>query len=657
MHCYRGIIMANHSDSEIHQIKIIGFDLGHGKTALAEVILSSNESEPEIIEIQKEKFQITAIAYDPKGLPIIGDAAFQSVEDSQQVREFEISFKQRPSPNYPNEQKNIITDFVKAVYSELEKLNKIKREISTSFFIGCPSGWSKVDQNNYKQLMSEAKLPKVEVVPESRAAFMHAWKKETFTIKEIRQGILVIDIGSSTTDFTFVTENKFEDYGENYYDLGASLIEQEILQFAIENSPDREAIEKHFQNNKNDKKLWLIYSRKEVKEKYFSNPSLFKNRYASYLKSLQKNLYFEVKANHQIIQTIIDKPLEKLGGKSWKQSFCNQLVTIKKKFDEKRIKPAKILLTGGAARMDFIKEICQEIFPDSPNEMDNEPELCIARGLASWGKLSIKTTKFEAEIKQFLQNSLRDIVNKYFDIYLDKLADFLTGGLLNQVLKTALTDLRDGKIKQSDLESKIQQKCREWLQNSDIKNKTIEKLKEQIKALETEVQAEINSIGAKYGLANDTLGIKSEHSINSNLDVLSKLKDIKDIKDINADHISRMTTAGGSIVFGGAAYLATLIAITDVVLEGILAPITGGLSVILSAIILTPIFKGLALRKALTDEKVEEIIRTKKSELKSDIKQQLAQEKEFSQKILKVSTEAIETVIKEKVDDARILLH
>lgn len=62
---------------------------------------------------------------------------------------------------------------------------------------------------------------------------MHAKESGIFTIEELQKSVLVIDIGSSTTDYTLVKgmSDTPIDFG---HDLGASLIEKQILQKTLE---------------------------------------------------------------------------------------------------------------------------------------------------------------------------------------------------------------------------------------------------------------------------------------------------------------------------------------------------------------------------------------------------------------------------------------
>lgn len=76
---------------DYQEIKIIGFDLGHGETALTWVRADNSESEPQSLLINNRKSQITAIAHHPNKGVIIGEMACQMSDATL----FEIAFKTR----------------------------------------------------------------------------------------------------------------------------------------------------------------------------------------------------------------------------------------------------------------------------------------------------------------------------------------------------------------------------------------------------------------------------------------------------------------------------------------------------------------------------------------------------------------------------------
>ena len=61
---------------------------------------------------------------------------------------------------------------------------------------------------------------------------------------DVRESILIVDLGSSTTDFTFVANlNPAELPIGKHYPLGAARIEQELVKRALLASPRRAEIE------------------------------------------------------------------------------------------------------------------------------------------------------------------------------------------------------------------------------------------------------------------------------------------------------------------------------------------------------------------------------------------------------------------------------
>ncbi|MBD0302055.1 MAG: hypothetical protein ICV85_07680, partial [Tolypothrix sp. T3-bin4] len=148
-------------------LETIGFDLGHGETAVAKAIVESIEP-PEMLEINNKKNQITALAWHPKLGYLVGEQALIQAG----VTSLKISFKQKPNndPKY----RETITTFLATYYHILKESRQIEGGESNYFYVGCPSGWSVSEREEYQKLLQEAGIPHLNVVPESRAAFMQA---------------------------------------------------------------------------------------------------------------------------------------------------------------------------------------------------------------------------------------------------------------------------------------------------------------------------------------------------------------------------------------------------------------------------------------------------------------------------------------------------
>lgn len=114
-----------------------------------------------------------------------------------------------PTPTSEFKYQQNIQDLVGAIYLHLvHDTNQVDESNYNHFLIGCPSGWSENERKNYENLFLHVGLKNVTLVSESRAALMQAIESDKFTRKELLESILIIDIGSSTTDLTLIENMK-----------------------------------------------------------------------------------------------------------------------------------------------------------------------------------------------------------------------------------------------------------------------------------------------------------------------------------------------------------------------------------------------------------------------------------------------------------------
>jgi molecular chaperone DnaK (HSP70) len=200
----------------------VGFDLGHGETAVARAVIEVN-APPEMLEIHGRKTQITALGLHPEKGVIVGEQALTMPG----VTQLQVGFKRKP--NDDPEYRRLMRQYFETYYRLLLQSKQVRGGMETQFIVGCPSGWSLDDQSRYEALLRESGIPQLKVVPESRAALMHAKESGKFKLEELKSPILIVDIGSLTTDFTLL-ENlaiRPKDFGDNT--LGGSLIDKAIL--------------------------------------------------------------------------------------------------------------------------------------------------------------------------------------------------------------------------------------------------------------------------------------------------------------------------------------------------------------------------------------------------------------------------------------------
>jgi hypothetical protein len=650
---------------DYHDIKIIGFDLGHGETALTWVRADNQENTPQSLLINNRKSQITAIAHHPQRGVIIGDLAFQMPDASA----FEIAFKSRRFED-KQYQKTII-EFVTAIHQHLISTTQIQENDKNYFFIGCPSGWWQEEINIYKKILSENCLANATVVKESRAALMHAKESGIFTIQELQKSVLVIDIGSSTTDYTLVKgiADTPIDFG---HDLGASLIEKEIFNYTLEfHRQYRQGKEDiiYLKEYLSEEEIWQLDEIEQL-EKLFKLMPLYRNRcmlrcrkakeeYFTYRDSYEKKLVnvgsediqrkfkFMPLVNSKIMEAILDKPLIELENKSWRQAFHDQLVSIKDKLKNKQFQPSAILLTGSASKMYFVLDICQEVFPDLDCKIDGEPELCIARGLARWGRVYLRTSGFMQEIGQFIDQELTTIVGDYIPEFLNRLAEELANGLVDDVVKTSVQSWRNKEILTlKELELKIELAAKEWLGGDSGNKKVTSSLLDWLDKVQTKVIEQTDSICRKYGLPLETFG--------------AKVIDLGTHTEKVPTSISLEGFSGFSIFIGHLVGLIVGVVLAGLfhvfLFAGVLAPILGIAAYFVGESLVKEVDIPNWVRNFVSDKKIEDLAKQKKPELQQKIQETLAQDSTITIKLAIAISQWLKENVQEQADKARLLI-
>jgi molecular chaperone DnaK (HSP70) len=442
----------------------IGFDLGHGETAVAKARVESIEP-PEMLEVNNKKIQITALGWHPD---LIGEQALIQAG----VTQLKIAFKRKPN-NDPDYRKTI-SKFIEIYYQLLKESKQIEGGETSQFFVGCPSGWSVSDREEYQNLLKESGIPFLSVIPESRAAFMHAKEAGKLDYDKLKSSVLIVDIGSSTTDFTLV-KSLHEipiDFGSNA--LGGSLIDRAIFARTVANHEDKALLERVFEQYPHHQARCELACRK-AKEDYFSNEPLYNHpqTFARGFESINEQIYFIPQVNRAIAQEILHQPLPELEGKSWIQSFREAINVAKEKLDQQGIVPKVVLMTGGASRMKFTRQICEEIFPEPATQVrpDPEPERCIALGLARVGRWDLRAAAFKQEVnKLFDSKKLKDLIEKHIPELIELLTKPLSDSLIENAVKPSLKDWRNNKIRTlADLETVMKGQAQKWIESENAR--------------------------------------------------------------------------------------------------------------------------------------------------------------------------------------------
>jgi hypothetical protein len=484
----------------------VGIDVGHGETAAARMSLRGLlvGAEASSLEIDNRKSIITAVARTPGGEVLLGKTALIR-DDALDVR---AAFKAEPSQLGAADRRALQT-FFRAVCETLDTQNGgLLRRGDAAVHVGVPSGWSAGAAAAYRDLLRNDIVPDVILVPESRAALLHALEVGLIRRSEVERTVLVIDVGSLTTDFTIVADLQARP-SERGHQLGAGLIDRSVLRWVLDHSPDREAILAAFEIDPSHLARCEIACR-EAKVRFF-DPSFERSpnpRPIFVLEVIDTDLDFQARLTKEAVREIVDAPLPELAGRSWPRAFRQAVEDVRAAGERQGIEIELVLLTGGPSRMGFVQEICREVFGAASVRIDSEPELAIARGLARYGSLGPRVAAFREEVGAFVGAELPDLVRPTVPDLRRRLAGTLAEAMTWQGIKPALLSVKQGQISSLEaLDERIRRNIEEWAARDEAGETVATAALPWIQAVADAVNARTAGLSARYGMRDDRLTV------------------------------------------------------------------------------------------------------------------------------------------------------
>ena len=506
-----------------------GFDLGDGESTLARVG-SEGVSYPEIIDVDGKKVTITVWAVMRNGEVRIGENAARSAAAA--VRSA-ARFKRR-FLDVQSDSAALIRDFSARVFESLRDSGAlVGGEKSNSVYVGCPAGWDAENRTRYQRIFETIGFPTPHVVSESRAVMVGAIQSNSVRdYVDLRsKSVLVIDIGSSTTDFAYINKGKETEIrtgGE--VALGGGVMDEVLLEACIEASKNSAALRQVFRESES----WLVdceLHARHLKELYYSRS--VEEREAecsdSLLITYDEPLILDLVMNPAMSHRLTEKPCAQLNGKSFRSVFTAGLREVRDNIGEEP--PELLFLTGGVSRMEEIRDWCSEVFPDAVIYTDREPEFSVARGLAWCGKIDDELIRFRADVDQLISsNTVEAIVSGHLSELYRAVLDHLLDPLLEKAVKPVLLDWRNGKIlRLSDMESTLQERIKIYLYSEDAKACLYQPVADWLLRVSEELEPYTSAICRKYHVPDRSLEISSALSA-SDFHLLEKLE-AKDVLD------------------------------------------------------------------------------------------------------------------------------
>ena len=447
--------------------RFFGFDLGDAESAVAR-LSKEDQVVPEMLTVVGEQSFITAYAQLSSGELLIGEKACYA----DNVIKRKLRFKSRFLTDRSSA--SDVKSFAAGVLGELYGSGDLIKNEDCSFYIGCPAGWKANSREHYREIFESAGYPPARIISESRAAMVSACQSKHLQIGVdiLSKPVLVVDIGSSTTDFAYIMGGKeveMQTAGEVV--LGGGIMDEILLEESVEASGlARKKIKAVFEASE----AWKNYAEfaaRRLKEKYYSDEDYWSTHDCkeTIVLHYDRPVKLTLRMNSSIAKQLINKRTPWLGGRSWKSVFIASLNDVKANISGAQ--PELIFLTGGVSKLAAIRDWCSEVFPDAVVISANDPEFSVARGLAYCGRIDEDIKEFRADLDQLIKSTaIEEIVEKHIPVLYRDAVDCLVAPIVEQVAMPIFDRWRNGEIsKLSDTDSILQAEVPEFLRKDETR--------------------------------------------------------------------------------------------------------------------------------------------------------------------------------------------
>ena len=527
--------------------RFFGFDLGDAESAVC-VLSGKGEKSPRILPVCGEKSLVTAYASLADKKILIGENACYH----PQAVERKLRFKSRFLKDEASERD--VRCFALGVLNELYQNGDLTRDEDCAFYIGCPAGWGRIDRERYRKLFEESGFPPVKIISESRAAMVSACQSRHLQVGYdiLSHPVLVVDIGSSTTDFAYIMGGKeveLRTAGEVY--LGGGLMDELLLEKCVAASPDAEQIREVFQKS-GAWKSYCEFAARRLKEKYFSDEEFWKTHDCEQTIRIlyDKPLRLTLKINEKIAEQILYGPMDALNGSSFYKVFRDSLLQIRDVLAEGQ--PDLLFLTGGVSRLGVLARWCGVVYPDAVVITGTEPEFSVTRGLAWCGRVDEDMKSFAREVEDLKDSStVERIVAKHIgDLYRDAV-DQLTQPIIENAVIPVLDQWRNGEINTlSEIDAVLTKEVADYLQTKEVRKLLQAPVASWLKPVAYELEEYTVPICVRHNVPYRALSLNSYLSL-SEVDIKVEAKDVFAVEELTFMIDTIITILVGLLCGGG----------------------------------------------------------------------------------------------------------
>jgi hypothetical protein len=585
-------------------VLLIGFDLGHGETAIGTVWTHSKD-EPRIADLPGSgRSYPTAVALlgnpppQPPTRTVVGAGCFVP-RPKGRVLEFYSAFKSADLDD-GGRTRRAVELFVRHVVQALTgtpetddappEVIRIPANASTRWLFGVPSGWSTRQRDEYRDLLAGLCPGEVEVLPESRAALLYGRESRDladplrqFVGGTVAQGSsVVIDLGSSTADYTVVTGLFARPLDTGNPALGASLIDRELMRRTVEGHDDRERLLEALEEP--GSRSVLEFRCRQTKERFFAAADPLEPDATAEGTTVEvrtpagESVRVQIWLTSDVLDEITNAPLAPLNGASWRQAFRDDLEKVSAALGGGC--PDLVMMTGGASRMHFAQDIVREVFSRSRLVLGAEPEYAIAKGLVIAGQTRIRVEGFRKEIGDFIASGrIESIIDEKLPELAGKLGTVMTENLVEGHVIPAVLRWRNGALDLvTDIETEVTRTREEYLSSPAFRSRVEAEAEAWSKGVSALVDTRTAEICHRWNIPPGALSLSRPF-------VPRTASPVGAYSDLAVDNLNTI----GNVAVGTVAYVAGVIGVAAVAVSlnpvgAVVAAVVGVVVVVMAAV-------------------------------------------------------------------------
>jgi len=509
--------------------KFYGFDLGDAESAVTRME-KGKDAVPQVLSINDVKSFITAYAMLRDGRLIIGEEACYHPDAMKRKERFKSRFLVDP------ESTKDVTSFASGVLGELYLSGQLIQGEDCCFYIGCPAGWDRVAREEYRMIFEKTGYPPAKIISESRAALVSACQSKHLQVGYdiLNKPVLVVDIGSSTTDFAYIMggrEVELKTGGEVF--LGGGIMDEILLEESVKLSSNEKKIRKIFEES-DPWHSYCDFAARKLKEKYFSDQEYWKENECTQSVSIHQGMMpvrLVLKMNEQIADKLLNKKVERLDNKSFREVFLESLKQAKEAITDKQ--PELIFLTGGVSKMPVIREWCRQVFPDAVVISSGEPQFSVASGLSWCGKIDDELREFKEEIARLVESSnVEKIVESHINELYHDAVEAMVEPILENVALPVTERWRSGAIeKLADIDVIMQDEIDSYMHTDAARQLLTKPVSKWLKNISYELEEYTMPICVKHNVPYSALSLNSYLSM-SDIEINVEAKSLFAVSEI-----------------------------------------------------------------------------------------------------------------------------